>query len=137
MKKRTPVSKIMSTDIASVNISQSIKDVSEIIETRNIRHVPVISGDEVIGMISKTDLQKISFVNKVEGDNVSTAMYDILSIDQVMTKDLMTVHASDTIHQVAEILSENEFHALPVLEDKKLVGIVTTTDLLKYLIAQF
>lgn len=137
MKKRTPVSKIMSTDIASVNISQSIKDISEIIDTQNIRHVPVVSGDKVIGMISKTDLQKISFVNHMEGENVSTAMYDVLSIEQVMTKDLMTVQSSDTIHQVADILSENEFHALPVLEDEKLVGIVTTTDLIKYLVEQF
>ncbi|HAW20325.1 MAG TPA: CBS domain-containing protein [Flavobacteriales bacterium] len=137
MKKRTPVSKIMSTDVASVNITQSIKDVSELIEARNIRHVPVVSGDEVIGMMSKTDLQKISFVNNTDGDNVSTAMYDILSIEQVMTKDLMTVQSSDTIHRVADILSENEFHALPVVEEKKLVGIVTTTDLIKYLVEQF
>jgi len=127
----------MSTDVASVNITQSIKDVSELIEARNIRHVPVVSGDEVIGMMSKTDLQKISFVNNTDGDNVSTAMYDILSIEQVMTKDLMTVQSSDTIHRVADILSENEFHALPVVEEKKLVGIVTTTDLIKYLVEQF
>ena len=137
MKKRTPVSKIMSTDIASVNITQSIKDVSEIISTRNVRHVPVVSGDEVIGMMSKTDLQKISFVNNMETDNVSTTMYEVLSIEQVMTKDLMTVQSSDTIHQVANILSENEFHALPVVEGGKLVGIVTTTDLIKYLVEQF
>ena len=88
-------------------------------------------------MMSKTDLQKISFVNNTDGDNVSTAMYDILSIEQVMTKDLMTVQSSDTIHRVADILSENEFHALPVVEEKKLVGIVTTTDLIKYLVEQF
>ena len=81
MKKRTPVSKIMSTDIAVVNITQSIKDVSEIIDNRNVRHVPVVSGDEVVGMMSKTDLQKISFVNNMEGDNISTTMYEILSIE--------------------------------------------------------
>jgi CBS domain-containing membrane protein len=127
----------MSTDIASVKITQSIKYVSEIIDTRNIRHVPVVSGDEVIGGISKTALQKISFVNNMEGKNISTEMYDALSIDQIMTKDLMTVQSSDTIHQVADIVSQNEFHALPVVENKKLVGIVTTTDLIKYLVEQF
>ncbi|MFC2176021.1 CBS domain-containing protein [Bacteroidota bacterium] len=137
MKKRTPVSKIMSTDIASVNVTQSIKDVSDIIDTRNIRHVPVVSGDEVIGMMSKTDLQKISFVNNMEGESLSTAMYEALTIEQVMTKELMTVQSSDTIHQVATTLSENEFHALPVVEGGKLVGIVTTTDLIKYLVEQF
>ena len=73
----------------------------------------------------------------MEGDNISTTMYEILSIEQVMTKDLMTVQSSDTIQQVATILSENEFHALPVIEDGKMVGIVTTTDLIKYLVEQF
>jgi CBS domain-containing protein len=137
MKKRTPVSKIMSTDIITVNKTQSINEVSDIIKGNHIRHVPVVSGDKVIGMLSKTDLQKISFVNTFDGNNLTTAMYDSLNIDQVMTKDLTTVQKTDTIYDVAVLLSKKEFHALPVLEEDKLVGIVTTTDLIKYLVAQF
>ncbi|WP_020570868.1 CBS domain-containing protein [Neolewinella persica] len=134
MKKRMPVSKIMSTDILSVNISQNLREVDAIIKDQHIRHVPVVSGDKIIGMLSKTDLQKISFVNTVDGDGLTTAMYDNLSIDQVMTKDVITVDKDDTILDVATILSKNEFHALPVTEGGKLVGIVTTTDLVKFLI---
>lgn len=134
MKKRMPVSKIMSTDILSVNITQSLKEVDAIISGQHIRHVPVVSGDTIIGMLSKTDLQKISFVNTMDGDDLTTAMYDNLSIDQVMTKDITTVEQNDTILDVATILSKNEFHALPVTEKGKLVGIVTTTDLVKFLI---
>ena len=129
-----PVSKIMSTDILSVNITQSLREVDAIISGQHIRHVPVVSGDTIIGMLSKTDLQKISFVNTMDGDGLTTAMYDNLSIDQVMTKDITTVEQNDTILDVATILSKNEFHALPVTEDGKLVGIVTTTDLVKFLI---
>jgi CBS domain-containing protein len=134
MKKRMPVSKIMSTDILSVNITQSLREVDSIISDQHIRHVPVVSGDTIIGMLSKTDLQKISFVNTMDGDGLTTAMYDNLSIDQVMTKDITTVEKNDTILDVATILSKNEFHALPVTEGGKLVGIVTTTDLVKFLI---
>ena len=64
-------------------------------------------------------------------------MYDVLSIEQVMTKNLSVVQASDTIHDVAVTLSKNEFHALPVLDGEKVTGIVTTTDLIKYLIDQY
>jgi CBS domain-containing protein len=137
MKKRTPVSKIMSSDIISVNITQNLREVDAAINGQHIRHVPVVSGDKVIGMLSKTDLQKISFVNTIDGDKLTTAMYDSLSIDQVMTKDVVTVEKDDTILDVATILSKNEFHALPVTEAGKLVGIVTTTDLVKYLIEQY
>lgn len=137
MKKRTPVSKIMSTGILSVNVTQSLHEVDSIIKDENIRHVPVVSGDKVIGMLSKTDLQKISFVNTFDGEGLTTAMYDNLSIEQVMTKDVHTVQQDDTILDVATILSKNEFHALPVTDGEKLVGIVTTTDLVKFLIDQY
>jgi CBS domain-containing protein len=137
MKKRTPISKIMSNDIITVNKTQSIREVSDIIEDKNIHHVPVVSGDKVIGMLSKVDLQKISFVNSYDNDGLTTAMYDNLNIEQVMTKDVKVVQKSDTIYEVATILSKNEFHSLPVVEEEKLVGIVTTTDLIKYLVDQY
>ena len=137
MKKRTPISKIMSNDIITINKTQSIREVSEIIRDKNIRHVPVVSGEKIIGMLSKVDLQKISFVNTVDGDELTTALYDGLNIEQVMTKDVKVVQKDDTIYDVATILSKNEFHSLPVLENEKLVGIITTTDLIKYLVDQY
>jgi CBS domain-containing protein len=137
MKKRTPISKIMTEDIITVNKTQSIKEVSDIIKDKNIRHVPVVSGEKIIGMLSKVDLQKISFVNTVDSDDLTTALYDGLNIEQVMTKDVKVVQKSDTIYEVASILSKNEFHSLPVVEQDKLVGIVTTTDLIKYLVDQY
>ena len=137
MKKRTPISKIMSNDIITVKKTQSIREVSDIIEDKNIHHVPVVSGDKVIGILSKVDLQKISFVNSYDNDGLTTAMYDNLNIEQVMTKDVKVVQKSDTIYEVATILSKNEFHSLPVVEEEKLVGIVTTTDLIKYLVDQY
>ena len=137
MTKNEPVSKIMSTDIISVDKTQSIWDVNDIVGNKHVRHVPVVSGETVVGMLSKTDLEKLSFVDTFDGDDLTTAMYDAVTLDQVMTKDLITVQQNETIHHVAEILSENEFHALPVLNGEKLVGIVTTTDLIKYLLNQF
>lgn len=127
----------MTSNIISVNKTQSIKEVSELLDNNNIHHMPVMSGDALIGMLSRTDLEKISFVNSMEGEGLTTAMYDVLSIEQVMTKNLSVVQASDTIHDVAVTLSKNEFHALPVLDGEKVTGIVTTTDLIKYLIDQY
>lgn len=137
MKKRTPISKIMSSDIITINKTQSINEVSDIIKNKNIRHVPVVSGNKIIGMLSKVDLQKISFVNTMDGDGLTTALYEGLNIEQVMTKDVTVVQKNDTIYDVATILSKNEFHSLPVVEKEELVGIVTTTDLIKYLVDQY
>jgi predicted transcriptional regulator len=113
MKKRTPVSKIMTTDIISVNKTQSLKEVSEIIETKHIRHVPVTSGDEIIGMLSKTDLNKISFINAIEGDELTSSIYDYLTIEQVMTKNIATVQVNDIIYDVATSYPEVIFMQYP------------------------
>lgn len=137
MKKRTPVSQIMSKDVLTVNKTQTIKEVNELLQNKSIHHVPVVSGKEVIGMLTSTDLQKISFVNSAEEGQITTAMWDVLNIEQVMTKHVETAQKEDTIYDVAKTLSTSDFHALPVLENDEIVGIVTSTDLLKYLVDQY
>lgn len=137
MKKRTPISQIMSKDVLTVNKTQTIKEVNELINNRSIHHVPVVSGKEVIGMLTSTDMQKISFVNGSEGNDITTAMWDVLNIEQVMTKHVETANQDDTIYDVAKTLSSSDFHALPVMENEEIVGIVTSTDLLKYLVDQY
>lgn len=137
MKKRTPISQIMSKDVVTVNKTQTIKEVSELINNRSIHHVPVVSGKEVIGMLSTTDLQKISFINTVEGGGITTAMWDVVNIEQVMAKNVKTAQKDDTIHDVAQVLATNDFHALPIMDKDEIVGIVTSTDLLKYLVDQY
>ncbi|WP_457618318.1 CBS domain-containing protein [Lutibacter sp.] len=63
--------------------------------------------------------------------------HSMLSIGQIMVKNPIKINSSITVKSVVEILSKNEFHALPVVENDILVGIVTTTDILKYLLKQY
>ena len=139
MKKRTPISTIMTKDIIALNRTDSLETAEHLFKKHNIRHIPVVSGNIIIGMLSYTDLLRISFADAVDDDsyNVDTVVYNMFSIDQVMAKTLVSVNSSTTIKEVAEILSEKEFHALPVIDNGELVGIVTTTDLINYLIEQF
>jgi CBS domain-containing protein len=137
MKKRVPISKIMTKRVIRVHKNQSLQQVAKLIRDRPIRHVPVMSGKEIVGMLSKTDLEKISFVNTIDGNKLTTLMYDVLTIEQVMTKDVLTIQHKDTVYDAALLLSENEFHALPVMDEDELVGIVTTTDLIKFLLTLF
>lgn len=136
MKKREPVSRIMTKDVFTINVTTGLKEAEHEMKERNIRHVPVVSGDELIGMLSLTDLMRISF-GDVYGESqsdVDYAIYDMLSIKQVMVSNPVSVSPDTTIKEAAEILSTKEFHALPVAENGTLVGIVTSTDLIKYLI---
>lgn len=139
MKRRELVSKIMSTNLITVNLTNNLVEAEKLFNENSIRHIPVVSGDDIIGILSLTDLLRVSFVDTYGSDesDVDTAVYNMLSIEQVMVKNLVSVSSTQTIKDVAEILAKNEFHALPVVDEGKLVGIVTTTDLLNYLLEQY
>ncbi|MCM4152798.1 CBS domain-containing protein [Arenibacter sp. N53] len=139
MKRREPVSKIMTTDLITINHTNSLLDAEKLFEKHKIRHIPVVSNKKIIGILSLTDLLRISFVDTYGEDDshVDTAVYNMLNIEQVMVKNPVHISPTLSIKEVTEILAKKEFHALPVVENGDLVGIVTTTDLLNYLLEQY
>ena len=139
MKKRTPVSVIMSKNVITLNKTDDLTTAERLFKENNIRHIPVVSGNTIVGMLSYTDLLRISFADAIDEDenDVDTVVYNMFTIEQVMAKNLVTVSPTNTIKEVAEILSKKEFHALPIIEGGNLVGIVTTTDLIYFLLEQF
>lgn len=137
MKKRTPVSAIMTENPISVNQSNSVSDIAQIFKERNIHHIPVVSGSSLIGMVSKTDMDRISFVSDFQDEKANTSIYESLDIQQVMTKQVETVQTDDQIKEAAELLARGRYHALPVMEGEELKGIVTSTDVINYLLEQY
>ena len=139
MKKRTPISEIMTKNVISLKTNDDLEKAESLFKKNNIRHITVVSGKEIVGMLSYTDLLRISFADAIDdyAEDVDTVVYNMFTIEQVMAKKLITVSSDTTIKEVAEILAEKEFHALPVVDNEILVGIVTTTDLIKYLINQY
>ncbi len=138
MKKREPVSHIMSKDLYTLNLTDTLYKAEELLQEKKVRHIPVVSGDKLIGIISLTDILRISYgSNFTDGEKVDNAIFDMLTLDQVMHHKPKSVSSTTTIKEVAEILSKEEFHALPVVDNEKLVGIVTTTDVIKYLLDQY
>lgn len=141
MKKREPVSHIMSKNLYKVNLSNTLREVNSLFQNHPIRHIPVVSGEKLVGIISKTDLLRVSYGGNFGVDQqsgVDEAIFDMFTIAQLMAKEPKTVGPDTTIHNAAEILTENEFHALPVTDSNgNLEGIITTTDVIKYLLDQY
>lgn len=136
MKKRVPVSQIMTKNVVTLTTMDDLVTAEETFKKNRIRHIPIVSGDTILGILSYTDLMRISFADAIDEDehDVDTMVYNMFSIEQVMVKDVVSVPPTATIKEVAQFLSLKEFHALPVVDEGKLVGIVTTTDLIRYLL---
>jgi len=139
MKKRVPVSNIMTSNLVLLNLNDTLEKAEELFKKHNIRHIPVVNNNKIEGILSYTDLLRISFADAVyeEEDHVDTIVYNMFSLKQVMVRNVTTVKTSDSIYDVAQILAKENFHALPVEENGKLIGIVTTTDLINYLLKQY
>nr|WP_315150778.1 CBS domain-containing protein [uncultured Flavobacterium sp.] len=139
MRQHVPVSTIMTKDLVKLTIKDDLTKAESLFKHYKIRHIPVVNGATIIGMLSYTDLLRISFADAVDDDEeiVDTTVYNMFTVEQVMAKKLVTISPDTTIKEAAEILAKKEFHALPVCEDHVLVGIITTTDLIKYLINQY
>jgi len=138
MRYVPPISEIMTRNIIALNRDDDLETAELLFKRNKIRHIPVVAGEVIVGMLSYSDLLRISFADAVydTDEDVDTLVYNMFTIDQVMVKNVVTVPSTATIKEVAKILSENEFHALPVVDDGSLVGIVTTTDLINYLLKQ-
>ena len=135
MKRSEPISNIMTKDVITLTLNDNLFEAEKLFKQHHIRHIPVIDNDKIVGMLSLTDLLRLSFVDSYnDTETVDTAIYSMLSVHQVMAKNTVKVNSNTSIKEVASLLASKEFHALPVVDNQKLTGIITTTDLLNYLV---
>lgn len=139
MNRLEPISKIMTKKLVTLTLFDDLFKAEKLFKENHIRHIPIVEDEHIIGMLGYSDLERISFLDAFDANEtkVDNAIYNMLNIGQLMVKNLIKVNSATTIKSVVEILSKNEFHALPVVENNILVGIVTTTDILKYLLKQY
>ena len=136
MKNKVSVNTIMSKNLITLKVYDELSHAEELFKKNKIRHIPVVSDDKIVGMLSYSDLLRITFVDAVDDDAdvVDGTVYNLFTMSQVMTKNVITIAPGTTVKEAAEIFLKGEFNALPVVENGSLVGIITTTDLLKFFI---
>lgn len=135
MNLLAPVSDIMTTSIITVSSNDTLEDVKAIFEKHRIHHIPVVNQGELVGMISQSDFLLFSHQPKEELHDTFLEKIRLKNyrVQDTMTQKLATLEHDDRINVALEIFRVNRFHALPVLRDKKLVGILTTFDIIDYL----
>ena len=129
-----PVSKIMSTKLLTLNEDDSIGDAKVIFDNNRIHHIPILRGNELAGIVSKSDY--LAFLNGVDKGAVGfidEAVMEVKKINSIMTSGVATMESTEKVNVALEIFTENLFHCIPIVDDKKLVGLITTFDIIKKL----
>ena len=138
MLKNEPIHTIMTKDVFTIDENDELKDAISLIKRKKIRHLPVMKNNKVVGILSRSDIKRLTFGALFDHqDSADEAILNMLSISQVMTAKPRLIRTDESIQAVAEIFAQEEYHALPVIERGECKGIVTTTDVIGYLLKHY
>ncbi|MCK5402367.1 MAG: CBS domain-containing protein [Flavobacteriaceae bacterium] len=128
--KTTLISSIMTKNVVCVSPQQKILDVKHIYEKRKFhRHIPVIENNKLVGMVSLIDF--MYNIGKAGLDD-NNKVYNELTVKDIMTFNPYALPSNSSIEEVALKLSKGEYHAIPIIEEEKVVGIVSTVDIIQF-----
>ncbi|ABV32968.1 MULTISPECIES: CBS domain-containing protein [Pseudothermotoga] len=126
---------VMTTDVVTISPDASFSEAMELIRKRGVRRLPVVKNDKVVGIITEKDLLSASPSQATTLDVWElTSLLGKLKIKQIMKKDVIHVHPNTPIEEAARIMTDKKIGSLIVLENERMVGIVTETDIFKVFI---
>lgn len=132
MKSHFTVGDFMTDKVIVAGLHNKVSEVMRFFATHKIQHLPVTENDELLGIISLFDVLKLVHEELVSVD--CTSMKDIdekYDMRKLMTEDPIFVELETTVADALRLLEFGKFQALPVVSDKKVVGIITNKDLIK------
>jgi len=128
------VGDIMKRQIVSIAAGDCLSTVDDIMTLGGVRHMPVVSGGSLVGVLSERDLLRASISNlERAGVGHRRAFLNAVEISDVMSSPPVVIDQKASISDAARVMAEHKIGCLPAVDERGLlVGIVTETDLLLY-----
>jgi CBS domain-containing protein len=125
---------LMQREVATLKAGESLGLAEDIMQLGRIRHLPVLSGGVVVGIVSQRDLYRAATSCMLQlRRSTEREWLACIPVWAVMTTNVITVAPDDTIHDAVELMLRHRIGCVPVVEHGKLVGLVSWTDCLRYL----
>ncbi|MEQ9406346.1 MAG: CBS domain-containing protein [Fuerstiella sp.] len=139
MKKNEAVTRIMSSNPVSVGRNETVSAARKMLEEKGIHHLPITDGKVLVGIITSNDFLRVSFgeFGNQDARNLDAILDHTYKIADLMNPNVTTINKDQTVRDAATILATSGFHSLPVVDGDNLVGIVTSSDLIQYLLDQY
>lgn len=129
------VSKKMKRDVITVTKNERMTTAKKILQEKNIRHLPVVDGKKLIGLVTNMDIRKAE-ASPATSLEIRELHYllDKLTVGEIMTKNVITVSPDISVEEATTLLHDNKIGCLPVIEDGNLVGMLSENDVMEILI---
>jgi acetoin utilization protein AcuB len=125
------VSRYMTQKLITAMPEMTVKQAFLLMRTHRVRHIPVVEGEDLVGIISDRDLRRPRWAEQLDDWTTYYQVDDNHLVSDIMTRNPETVRASDDIRKAVAVLRDRRYGALPVLnKDGELVGILSAQDLL-------
>ena len=132
------VREIMVTEVVTLHVDEELSLASDIMNLARIRHLPIVEGERLVGIISQRDLFRASLASVMGYGYAETRDHlKTVSIRDVMVKKVITVTPDTNIVEAGKMMLDMKFGCLPVVEDNRLVGMVTETDILRCFLVHY
>lgn len=127
----------MTSPVITVSPETKLTEARRILDDHKIRALPVIKDDELVGIVTRRGLLRLdlSQLDLHAWQNMVTL--DEAIVNEIMSTKPLTVVPASRVPKAARVMLENKITALPVLENKKLVGILTNSDLMRVIVEEF
>lgn len=122
MKAIPTVDKYMTSAPITIGAEQSLEKASKLMHEHRIRHLPVLKGGQLVGILSDRDIKMVTSLKDVDPTKVL--------VDEALTSDPFTVSPRAALNEVCEQMAEHKYGSVLVLDNHKLVGIFTWVDAL-------
>jgi acetoin utilization protein AcuB len=121
----------MTREVITLGPEASAAEAWGVCQELGIRHLPIIEAGRLVGLVSDRDLRDISPPRGSGGESETLGW---VRLRDIMSTDLVTIHPLDTIEHAAREIYGRKIGCLPVVADGELVGIITSTDMMRTLI---
>ena len=121
----------MTSEVVALSPRATAAEALATCRDRRIRHLPVLEGKRLVGIVSDRDLRSAA---PVLGDPGRASALERIELSEVMTGDVVTASPDDPIEEAANMMRENRIGCLPVIENGALVGILTSSDVMEALV---
>jgi CBS domain-containing membrane protein len=122
---------IMVKEVATLDINDELSLANDIMRLGRIRHLPVVDGSRLAGIISERDLFRSSLAQALGyGTKATRDLMKTLRIKDIMVSEVTTVSADTALCKAVRLMVDRKIGCLPVVENDRLVGLITETDVL-------
>ncbi|MGM0576085.1 MAG: CBS domain-containing protein [Myxococcota bacterium] len=127
------LNEIMTPNPVTVQVDATVADAFNLLQSVDVRHLPVVEGSALVGMVSDRDLYGVAVASTgASPERMIGAEYLNMTVGEVMSGNVLTVNAEDDVGEIIDTMIEQKVGALPVQDnDGRLVGIVSYIDLLR------